>query len=320
MNKQLFLSLAIACILTVSNARASAPQVTVMAAKDLRQMLDTGSVATLYCGGQGLPGKDPRNQMQLTTLKDAAACALDLRWSRSAEVDDVVATPKKVVIIKKGSVSPTDYLFEYPLGNAGVASRQFQSQEWFRADKFVHGQEYNIWIIYGVSQKAPAAGADPAVSAPVSGPKVELDDQVVPVYHFKPVKSRWAWQATGKVFTAWEMSESDNRSFIVPGLAAGGAWRIASDYNDQDVIGLRAVVAAGPNLVPKLQSTTDADGNTTTTTAPQKLQLLAGLELVLARYASVGLIWIPLGGNSSSRGTPLFLLTYGELYPSISSK
>jgi len=285
------------CMLMTRN---SAAVISDKVAEDLTAQLTSGSSATIVCGNQRFQPDLP------ASLSDPTDCSIELKWVKSVTVDDVTATAKKFVIVKKGSLSPTDYLYEYPLSRAGDSRRTFQAEEWFRADKFVYGEEYKVWIVYSEAQSSKEPGGKPE----------QLDDHLVQGCRFKPVKRRVAFQLTGKVFSAWQVSGSENRSFIVPGVAAGIGIRMAKDYNDQDVLGLRAGLAAGPNLVPKLETTTDAMGNTTTTTAPQRLQVLTGFELVLARYASIGLMWVPLGGDSSP--TPLFLLSYGELYPGFS--
>ena len=275
-------------------------------AEDLTTQITQRTSVVMRCGQQELPSSSAT-----TKLSDPAACEIEVKWAKSVAVDDVAATPKKMVIIKKGSVSPTDYIFECPLTRTGDSRRIFQPQEWFRPDKFTYGEEYRVWVVYGETQtKAPTQ----AMPNPLPE---QLDDQLVPVYLFKPIKSRLSFQLTGKVFTAWQLSGTDDRSFVVPGIAAGLGVRVAGDYNDQDVIGLRAVFAAGPNLVPKITTTTDMTGNTTTTSSPQKLNGLLGLELVGARYVSIGLMWSVLGSDRSL--APLFLLSYGELYPSVIS-
>jgi hypothetical protein len=226
------------------------------------------------------------------------ACRIQASWLHTnTTVDDpangmVTLNPKRLLVVSSDGAS-TNVTYELPIATFGAPSTDVAPGDW--SGKLEYGNSYDVAVEYEISRPG-VAGVTPQIRRAV-GFKIKL------------VKNRWAWQFTGKVYTAWKISDNGDASFIVPGLSFGGGYRFASDYNDNDVIALRGVVAVGPNLVP---------ASDTTAPAKNKIQFLLGAEFVIARYAAVGAAWVVAGPDRST--TPLFLLTYGDLYPALSTK
>jgi hypothetical protein len=274
--------------------------------------LEQGSSITLSCITQKLGPYSPRGQP--FNLNDT--CDLHVSWKPVTVIQDVTYTAESVVIRAPGSA---DAAFSHTLPLAAPEQTLLQTiyaGEWYTTDRFKTGTVYNVYIQYKASAAPPPAG--PGGPPPAQPAPPVTWEEPIQVYAFRPVKSRWAGQFTGKVFTAWQLSSNGDQSYIVPGLAAGLAFRFANDYNDQDVIALRAVAAAGPNLISKSTVNTDSMGKVTGIQNTQQFQVLLGVEVVLARYISAGVAFPVLGGAPSTG--PLLLLTYGELYPAASTK
>jgi hypothetical protein len=213
--------------------------------------------------------------------------------------------PEKILIREIGALPSSEPVFAQALPQSqNMWQETIHADAWYRADRFSIGKSYGVFISYDIRDSDPADTTPPPT-----------DEQRI--FSFTPTKSRWTGQVTAKLFTAWQPESDGDRSFIMPGISIGVARRLADNYNDQDIVALRLVLAAGPNLVPTAQVTTNAAGMITGVTTPQHLQFLTGAELVLGRYASVGLVWIPFGSDSSH--VPLILLSYGELYPAVAS-
>jgi hypothetical protein len=244
----------------------------------------------LDCPSGNVPYEDGR---QAVRLKET--CRLSIGWYAKHVEATLTFLPR---VFRIRAVGAADDVFAYAL-NDKYPKRTF-SEDWYTNDRFKVGREYAADIVYDVYE---------------AGNPTAVGEEVIRVYQFRPVKNRFAFQVTPKVFTAWEISDDGDRSYLVPAVAFGGAVRTSADYNNQDIFAVRLMVGAGPNLIATTELERDEAGAVTGVKSRQKIQVVAGFELVFWRYLSAGLAWVPMGRDKSS--TPLVLLSYGELYPAV---
>lgn len=311
---------AVTCLLALSAilARtASAQSLTETKAKNVGDVLGAAVTAKFNCDGQPVEyEKDgPHGYFKLRKPCDLT---INYPYQHAFAPDGgappagmtFVARADRVVIQSPGQVQT---LFSAPLRVSGV--KQLSSSDWWASSKLEVGEEYEVRVIYRVLEITAAPPAEPG-APPAAPTEKEIDQIPLTPIRFKPVKPRWTLQLTGKVFTAWQPKSDGDVSFVMPGLALGPAVRWADDYNDQDVLAARVILAAGPNLVPRQEVTKDENGQVTAITPKQHLQVITGVELAIGRYISIGVAHGVLEGAKADGW--LALLSYGELYPASS--
>jgi hypothetical protein len=211
--------------------------------------------------------------------------------------------PSKFIIrnVKEGENE-----FELPIGVDCPTQITVDSRDWYIAKRYSSAGKYKVIVEYAYESE---------------NSRGTTYKHPVDLMAFRLQFNRWAFQFTAKVFTAWRLNETDgDTSFLLPGIAAGPALRFRKLEDPGDVLALRLILALGPNLLSK-SSTEDTDAKT-------KFQVIGGFELSILRYVSVGCAWIFLGsktdgalssGRDNFSGTPLLLITYGDLYPALAS-
>ena len=236
-------------------------------------------------------------------------CALSVRWLPRFSIDASASViPKQLLIV---SVTDHQAYFIKKLPSSELINELWiPAGEWFDEKRYRFGVRYEIWIEYDlIVDSAAGAGGVTLVA------HTEVIDRKVRLSVFIPQKDRFTWQVTGKIFTAWEIGNERDRSFIAPGISTGFGYRYGEHADDRDVIGLRVMTALGPNLVSKPRVTIDGD-DVVPEKSRRKVQWLVGAELVLGRYLATGPAWVVMGSETSAM--PMLMVTYGELYPALS--
>jgi chaperonin cofactor prefoldin len=275
------------------SARVDELRAKIATAKDVTDQyraLDAGTIVKFNCDAKT---SKPNSAGQIA-VELSEPCDIDLKLVTSAVREKEALYAPGRLLIEDGE----RVVLETTLPDA--PGHRIEPRTWYSPKAFAYGQAYDIVIEYAPTKQ---------------GRDLNLAPRGVRKVRFRLVKAKFALQLTAKVYTAWRRGDDGDDAYLIPGLAIGGAWRWASDFNNQDVLGLRLVGAVGPNLVAKTKVVTDEQGKPQVSQR-RALQILVGAEVVLGRYLALGPAWIVSGSDNGTK--PLVLLTYGELYPAVS--